>query len=292
MIMTAFIPESPRFLVAHGRIKEAHKILARYHANGDLDDELVRFELQEITTALNSEKMADKMGWEIMVATAGNRRRTVICVTVACLCIWSGQGLISYYFSEIMTGVGITGATRQYALPPSLYSFLFPFLFFLFFHLYTKRTATLTRHRTGINGGLQIWNLLVSILGVCLTDHLGRRPLWLLSLISMMLSNIALTVATARYDATQAPAAGIAAMVFVFMYDASFNIACNPLPYSYVPEILPYGIRAKGLSIVIGVAQAGLVVNQYVNPIALDHIGWRYYIFYLGLLLFFVCIPI
>ena len=48
----------------------------------------------------------------------------------------------------------------------------------------------------------------------------------------------------------------------------------------YTVEILPYNIRAKGLTVMFLMVDAALFFNQYVNPIALDHIHWKYYIFY------------
>jgi MFS family permease len=41
--MLPFTPESPRFLLAKGRTEEARKVLAQYHANGQLNDELVLY---------------------------------------------------------------------------------------------------------------------------------------------------------------------------------------------------------------------------------------------------------
>ena len=78
--------------------------------------------------------------------------------------------------------------------------------------------------------------------------------------------------------------AASATVALLFLYNAAFNLACNPLLYTYTTEILPYSIRARGLSLQIAVSEAALTVNQYVNPIALDRIGYYYYIFYLGLL--------
>lgn len=63
------------------------------------------------------------------------------------------------------------------------------------------------------------------------------------------------------------------------------SILRNPLLYCYPTEILPFAIRDKGLSMQIAVSQAALTINQYVNPIALDNIGYYYFIFYLGMLL-------
>lgn len=58
----------------------------------------------------------------------------------------------------------------------------------------------------------------------------------------------------------------------------------------YVPEILPFGIRAKGFAVFFAFSEAALLVNQYVNPIAMASIGYWYYVFYLGLLFLFIAI--
>jgi hypothetical protein len=46
----------------------------------------------------------------------------------------------------------------------------------------------------------------------------------------------------------------------------------------YTVEILPYNIRAKGMTVVFLMVDIALFFNQYINPIALDAIGWKYYI--------------
>lgn len=47
---------------------------------------------------------------------------------------------------------------------------------------------------------------------------------------------------------------------------------------SYTLEILPYALRAKGFNIFNFVISVALIFNQYVNPIALDALGWKYYV--------------
>lgn len=46
----------------------------------------------------------------------------------------------------------------------------------------------------------------------------------------------------------------------------------------YTVEILPYSLRAKGFNIFNFVISVALIFNQYVNPIALDAIAWKYYV--------------
>lgn len=69
-------------------------------------------------------------------------------------------------------------------------------------------------------------------------------------------------------------------LVMIFIYYAFYNIALSPHLVSYTVEILPFNIRAKGLVIMALAVNISLIFNQYVNPIALDSLGWKYYIVY------------
>jgi hypothetical protein len=79
--------------------------------------------------------------------------------------------------------------------------------------------------------------------------------------------------------------ASFAVVVFLFLYNGTFNLANSPFIYCYPTDILPFYIRAKGLGIQVAVSQAARTINQYVNSIALDSIGFYYCIFYLGILI-------
>jgi MFS family permease len=96
LIGLLWVPESPRWLVSKNRHHEALQILARYHANGDADDQLVQFEYQEICQALELEKEAARStGWSTFFATKGNRHRLLICVLVGFMIQWAGNGIVS-----------------------------------------------------------------------------------------------------------------------------------------------------------------------------------------------------
>ena len=68
------------------------------------------------------------------------------------------------------------------------------------------------------------------------------------------------------------------------------SLAFTPLIVSYTLEILPYSLRAKGFNVFNFVISVALIFNQYVNPIALGNIGWKYYIVFCCLLVAFLFI--
>jgi MFS family permease len=104
----------------------------------------------------------------------------------------------------------------------------------------------------------------------------------------MLCSNIGITITSAVFDKNGADAAAYMAILFLFLYNAGFNIACNPLAYAYPTEILPYSMRTKGLAAMVAIGQALLIVSQYANPVAIEAIGWKYWLFFLGMLVIFI----
>jgi MFS family permease len=71
-------------------------------------------------------------------------------------------------------------------------------------------------------------------------------------------------------------------MIFLFYGVAGF--AWPGLTVSYSSEILPYNIRAKGLALCLGITALSGVLNQYVNPIGLTNIAWKFYFVYIVIL--------
>lgn len=58
-------------------------------------------------------------------------------------------------------------------------------------------------------------------------------------------------------------------------YYGFYDIAWTPLPVSYTAEILPFGLRTKGLAIFTSVGTMANSFNQFVNPVALQALTWK-----------------
>jgi MFS family permease len=94
-VLLCSVPESPRWLFSVGREAEGHAILARYHANGDMDDELVLHQVAEIKATLDVARHAKQVSYLDFLRTKANRKRLFLAVYVGALVQWAGNGLIS-----------------------------------------------------------------------------------------------------------------------------------------------------------------------------------------------------
>lgn len=131
-----------------------------------------------------------------------------------------------------------------------------------------------------INGCLQIFNLITAVGACFLVEKVGRRKLFLISTSGMLVTFIVWTICSARYVIDGSKGAANAVIAMIFLYYLAYNSAWSGLLLGYTTEILPYNIRAKGLTVMFLCVDLALFFNQYINPIALGAIGWKYYIFY------------
>ncbi|TVY35879.1 Lactose permease [Lachnellula subtilissima] len=246
LIAIWLVPESPRYLVAKGQTDRALHTLAKCHANGNIEDELVQIEFREIHDTIKLEQEFESNGWFDLFKTVGNRRRLLILFTLGFFSQWSGNGLVSYYMSDVLGKAGVSNKKTQLE----------------------------------INGILNIINFLTAVTMCFFIDKLGRRPLFLFATGGMFGTFCVWTICAAQFTLHGNPAAGYAEIVFIFIFYVFYNSAWSGLLVGYAVEILPYRLRAKGLTLMFLAIDLALFFNSYVNPVALDALNWKYYIVY------------
>jgi Sugar (and other) transporter len=75
-----FLPESPRWLIAQGKIEQATSVLARYHGEGSASHPMVTLQLKEMQQQIHTDA-SDKKWWDYReLFNTHSARRRLICV--------------------------------------------------------------------------------------------------------------------------------------------------------------------------------------------------------------------
>lgn len=243
------IPESPRWLVGTKRVEEAKKIIVKYHCNGNENDPLVDLELAEMVDSFNDVKLSDPikvLDMRPLVTKRSGRYRLGLVIAMAWFGQFSGNNVASYYLPTMLTKVGMTSSSTNVLM----------------------------------NGIYSIVCWIASVLGSLAHDKVGRRKMFMFSLLGSSLMLSGLTICTARYDISPSEATSTGSLVFIYLFGAIFAFGFTPMQPIYPSEVSSNILRSRNMIILNVTAGIASFINQFSAPKAMANIGYWYYVFY------------
>lgn len=244
-----FIPESPRWLIGVERYDDARDMIVKYHCNGDENHPLVELEMAEITDSFKHVNFSNP--WKILdirplFTKRSDRYRLFLVVCMAWFGQFSGNNVVSYFLPTMLSNVGMTDHSTNVLM-------------------------------NGVNG-IVSWG--ASVLGSLVHDKVGRRKMFLGSILGSSLALTGLSICTARFQITGEHSATIGTLFFIYLFGAIFSFAFTPMQPIYPTEVSSNVLRSRIMVVNYVVSGAASFINQFSAPVAMDRIGYWYYVVY------------
>lgn len=250
-------PESPRWLFDNGREEEALRVLADLHGKGDINNELVRLEYEEIKQQVEFERSEGAKSY-LDLLKPGIFRRVGLGTSLQMWSQLTGMNVMMYYITYVFRGAGLTG-TRGNLIASSVQYVL---------------------------------NVVFTIPAIIYIDRWGRRPMLLIGLFLMSfflylvgglqggyghwgnVDGARVWVIEGHDDVTKA------IIVMSYFFVCSFAITMGPVSWTYPAEIFPMKVRAKAVSLSTAANWTFNTALAFAVPPGFESIAWKTYMIF------------
>ncbi|KAI4347125.1 hypothetical protein L6164_007968 [Bauhinia variegata] len=235
------MPESPRWLVVKGRLREAKEVLIKTSETKG-EAELRLAEISEAASVMDQHNSASSGKWtgqgvwkELLRPSRSVRRILIAAIGVNFFMQASGNDAVVYYSPEVFREAGIHGEQQLVGV-------------------------------TILMGIAKTSFVLISALFL---DRLGRRPMLLLGSFGMAVSLFGLGLGSKflEYSSSKPTWAIVLCVVALCAAVSFFSIGLGPITWVYSSEIFPFRLRAQGSSLAISVNRlvSGIVSMTFLS---------------------------
>lgn len=249
------LPESPRWLVFVSRTDEAMRSLAAYRGL-PVADEVVQTEIASIESSLELTARSKSLTLRELFLGDDEERllyRFALCLVIQFFQQMCGGNLISTYISTIF-----------------------------------EENLNLDAELSRILGASALtWKFVCNFIPFFAIDRLGRRKVFMFSGAGMCLCMVVLAITTSFGDASKR--LSIVSVIFIWLFNMFYPIGFSGANFLYCTEVAPMRLRVAMSSASTANKWLWNFIVVMITPVALDTIGWRYYIVYAVVS---ACIPV
>jgi sugar porter (SP) family MFS transporter len=245
-----WLPESPRWLIAHGRPEEATEVLAAIESKAE-DDPWVIAQREGIEYSVKYE-LEHAVGWMDILRNKSKEGSTK---TLRRLLLGAGT-----QFMQQFEGINI----MSYYLPSVLIQ-------------YVGLSENMARLLTACNS---VSYLIISAVAIPMVEKVGRRGLMLWSTLGQGLCFLIITVLLryANRETETGQDVAKSSIVFFFLYYISFGFGMLGVPWLYPTEINSLPMRTKGAAVATATNWITNFVIVEITPIGIQNLGWKFWI--------------
>jgi len=241
VLVMSLQPESPRWLVEHGKFDDAAKALA-FVSRTSIDDEDVLRTIEEIKADFAGKENPSLLK---QFLSMGESRTVALRCFIPSLVMffqqWTGTNAINYFSPQIFAGLGITGTT----------SGLFA---------------------TGIYGVVKV--VAVGLVLLFAVESLGRKRCLIIGGLGQGAMMLWIGGYSGINKSGKVVVSSYVSIIAVYLYAVFYCIGWGPLPWVIAGEVAPNHLRTASLSIAIGVNWLFSFTISKLTPIMLNNITY------------------